>query len=81
MKKKTFKKVLNAQLKLAGHGSRYVSKRRILRVARFVLSHDGNIRMPIDQVIRDAVDGSIIKSDGTIYVAKAIGKSVLYTDC
>jgi len=81
MKKKTYKKILNAQMKLPGRdGYRYISTRRILRVANYVLSHRGDFPMPISQVIRDIDDGNIVKSDGTVWVAKAKGKSLLYTD-
>ena len=82
MKKKTFKKILNAQLKLAGgNGCRYVSTRRIIRVTNYVLSHRGYFRMPIAQVIRDIDSCNIINDDGTVWIGKAVGKSILYTDC
>ena len=88
MKKKTFKKVLNAQLKLAGSGktinSKFVSAARVLRVANFALSHNGRLggSLPIGQVIKDVChsDGGIIKSDGTIYVARILDNQSLFTD-
>ena len=81
MKKKTYKKILNAQMKLAGHrGYRYVSKKRVFRVDKYVMSHYGNFRFPIETMLMYIDDGSI-KADGTIFVGKAKSKSVLYTDC
>lgn len=86
MKKKTFKKVINAQLKLAGGGqtinAKFVSASRIQRVAKFALNHDGALSLPIGQVIRDICysDGGIIKSDGTVYVARILNSQSLFTD-
>lgn len=86
MKKKTFKKVINAQLKLAGGGqmvnAKFVSASRIKRVAKFALSHDGELSLPIGRVIRDICysDGGIIKSDGTVYVARILDSQSLFTD-
>ena len=88
MKKKTYKKIVNAQLKLACAGRtvnyKFVSASRVLRVARFVLSHDGRLggSLPIGQVIKDVChsDGGIIKRDGTIYVARILDSQSLFTD-
>lgn len=88
MKKKTFKKVLNAQLKLAGAGRtvnyKFVSTSRVQRVAKFALNHDGLSvgSLPIGQVIKDVChsDGGIIKRDGTIYVARILDSQSLFTD-
>lgn len=88
MKKKTFKKVLNAQLKLAGAGRtvnyKFVSASRVLRVAKFALRHPGRLggSLPIGQVIKDVCysDGGIVKRDGTIYVARILDSQSLFTD-
>ena len=88
MKKKTFKKVLNAQLKLAGSGKmvnyKFVSAARVLRVAKFALRHDGRHvgSVPIGQIIKDVCysDGGIVKRDGTIYVARILDSQSLFTD-
>lgn len=88
MKKKTYKKLVNAQLKLAGSGKminfKFVSAARVLRVAQFALRHDGHVvgSLPIGQVIKDvcASDGGIIKPDGTIYVARILDSQSLFTD-
>ena len=88
MKKKTYKKIVNAQLKLAGSGkmvnSKFVSAARVLRVAQFALRHNGRLggSLPIGQVIKDVCysDGGIVKSDGTIYVARILNSQSLFTD-
>ena len=88
MKKKTYKKIINAQLKLAGGGKmvncKFVSASRVLRVANYALSHSGLLggSLPIGQVIKDVChsDGAIIKRDGTIYVARILNSQSLFTD-
>ena len=88
MKKKTYKKIVNAQLKLAGAGQtvnhKFVSAARVLRVAKFALSHNDCLggSLPIGQVIKDVChsDGAIIKHDGTIYVARILDSQSLFTD-
>lgn len=88
MKKKTYKKLINAQLKLAGSGKminfKFVSAARVLRVTKFALRHDGRLSgsLPIGQVIKDVChsDGAIIKRDGTIYVARILNSQSLFTD-
>lgn len=88
MKKKTMKKVFNAQRKLAkshkndAFSSAYPGIRRIYRVAKYVHSHPLNSDIYIMRlVIKDIVDSQmgIVKNDGTVYVARFYN-SDLFTD-
>lgn len=89
MKKKTMKKVFNAQRKLAkshkndAFSSAYPGIRRIYRVVKYVHSHH-NLNSDIyimSLLIKDIVDSQmgIVKNDGTVYVARFYN-SDLFTD-
>lgn len=87
MKKKTMKKILNAQRRLAGRNAtisaKYVGIRRLYRVVKFVLSHKITSRdnFIMGSVIKDLVTSElgIVKNDGTVFVARVFN-SDLFTD-
>lgn len=90
MKKKTMKKILNAQKRLAGVNKgeamfsvKCVGVGRVCRVGKFVLSHRISSRdnYIMGNVIKDLVDSKlgIVKNDGTVIVM-SIYNHDLFTD-
>lgn len=88
MKKKTMKKIINAQKRLANAHKRKamisikcVGVTRICRVCKFVLSHRINSRdeFIMRKVIKDLAESNlgIVKNDGTVIIIRILNGDLI----